>query len=284
MISVLFAGLFTTIQDLGRFGYRNIGVPNSGVMDSISANLANSLLNNKESDALIEITMSGPKLQFLEPTFIALSGADISPNINEIPILNNKKYEIQKNDILSFGQLKNGMRCYLAVQGGIKSEKTLGSRSFYQNITSQNHLKKGSLVKYLPSKKMNEKKSIGQIKPKKPFYLSEEIEVFKGPELELFTLKDCDKIQSKNYSISNRNNRMGYRLNETTLKHKKSIITSPVLPGTVQLTPSGKLIVLMKDAQTTGGYPRIFQLSEKSIAIMAQKKTGDIIKFKLIKN
>jgi len=75
---------------------------------------------------------------------------------------------------------------------------------------------------------------------------------------------------------------MGYRLNEIVIPNNKSIITSPVLPGTVQLIPSGQLIVLMKDAQTTGGYPRIFQLTEKSIAVLAQKNTSDKFKFKLI--
>ena len=72
---------------------------------------------------------------------------------------------------------------------------------------------------------------------------------------------------------------MGYQLKEKVLKHNKSMITSPLLPGTVQLMPAGNLIVLMKDAQTTGGYPRIFQLTEKSMAILAQKRTGDQIKF-----
>jgi len=75
---------------------------------------------------------------------------------------------------------------------------------------------------------------------------------------------------------------MGYRLKEELIKHSISIITSPVLPGTVQVMPSGKLIILMKDAQTTGGYPRVFQLTEKSIAILAQKKAGDKINFRLI--
>jgi allophanate hydrolase subunit 2 len=83
-------------------------------------------------------------------------------------------------------------------------------------------------------------------------------------------------------SISNKINRMGYRLEEVKVSHNKSIITSPVIPGTVQLTPSGQLIILMKDAPTTGGYPRVFQLTEKSIAIIAQKKTGDTFSFKLL--
>ena len=114
------------------------------------------------------------------------------------------------------------------------------------------------------------------------FFETTEIDVFKGPEFELFTAKELEKLLSNVHTISNKSNRMGYRMEETMVLHNKSMITSPVLPGTVQLTPSGQLIILMKDAQTTGGYPRVFQLTEKSIAIMAQKKAGDIININLL--
>ena len=107
---------------------------------------------------------------------------------------------------------------------------------------------------------------------------------FEGPEFNLFSSEEQDKITNCVYAVSNKNNRMGYQLEEEVLKHTISMITNPVLPGTIQLIPSGQLIILMKDAQTTGGYPRIFQLTELSIAILAQKKSGDKINFKLISN
>ena len=281
MLKILQPGLYTSIQDMGRFGYRNIGVPMSGCMDSISAGFANALLNNDNNDAVMEITMVGPKLSFMASTNIVITGAEMGAELNNNPILNYKVYPVQNGDILSFGKLKKGIRCYLAVSGGFQSEIILKSRSFYGGITSQGLLKKNDLLSF-EHHKINNKYPKGSINTKIPFYDTNIIEVFKGPELELFSSLEQSKILSTIFTVSNDNNRMGYRMEEEVVKHVKSIITSPVLPGTVQLLPSGKLIILMKDGQTTGGYPRVFQLTEKSIAILAQKKARDTIKFKLI--
>ena len=103
MIRVLKPGIYTTIQDLGRFGYRNQGVPVSGSMDSISAGFANGLLNNNANDALIEITLVGPELLFTDSTNIVLTGAEMSPLLNDEPIRNYRVYKVIEGDILSFG-------------------------------------------------------------------------------------------------------------------------------------------------------------------------------------
>jgi biotin-dependent carboxylase-like uncharacterized protein len=281
MIKVLRAGLYTSIQDMGRIGYRNLGVPLSGAMDSISASFANALLNNDKKNAVLEITMVGPKLEFLSSTTIVISGADMSPKLNNIDILNNKIYAIESGDIISFGQLKNGLRCYLAVSGGFQTENVLKSRSFYQGITFQGFLKKNDIIPFDKSK-IKEIDYKGIIKNKTQFFETNIIEAFEGPEFNLFLMAEKNKMLLNTYSVSNQLNRMGYILQEKVIKHNKSIITSPVLPGTVQLIPDGKLIILMKDAQTTGGYPRVLQLTEKSIAIIAQKGVGDKFSFKII--
>ena len=142
MVKVLQTGLYTSIQDMGRFGYRNIGVPMSGAMDSISAGFANALLNNNKNDAVMEITMAGPKLVFMASTNIVITGANMSAELNNNPILNYKAYPVQNGDILSFGKLKKGIRCYLAVSNGFQPEIILKSRSFYPGITFQGLLKK----------------------------------------------------------------------------------------------------------------------------------------------
>lgn len=284
MVKVLQQGLYTSIQDMGRFGYRNLGVPMSGTMDSISAGFANALLNNHKNDALMEITMIGPKLVFTASTNLVITGAEMSAELNNNPILNYKPYPVKNGDIITFGKLKNGMRCYLAVSGGFQSEIILKSRSFYPGIASQGLLKKNDFISFghQVMNQTNNQQPKGTINTKTPFYDTNIIEVFTGPEFELFSSEEQKKLLSVIYTVSNDNNRMGYRMEEEAVKHTKSIITSPVLPGTVQLLPSGKLIILMKDAQTTGGYPRVFQLNGKSIAILAQKKTGDTIIFKKI--
>lgn len=282
MIKVLKPGLLTSIQDAGRKGFRNLGVPMSGVMDSISANMANALLNNNLDCSLIEITQIGPTLEFLEATTIAISGAEINAKINILPILNNKPYSIKKGDVLSFENSKKGIRCYLAVSGGFQTEKIMKSQSFCKGITSKIRFIKNDLIKFTKNTS-NQDSSLGLINNKFSFFETNNIDVYSGPEFNLFTKEEQKILLLTKYSISNINNRMGYRLNEIVLKHDTSMITSPVIPGTVQLTPEGKLIILMKDAQTTGGYPRVFQLSKMSIAILAQKCTGDIIEFKHVK-
>lgn len=281
MIKVLKAGLHSSIQDKGRIGYRNFGVPLSGCMDVISAEFGNALLNNPKNAAVLEITLQGPELLFSSTTNLVITGAEISPKINNITISNYKIYQVKNGDILSFGKLIKGVRAYLAISGGFQSETVLNSKSFYNEITRSAVLQKNDEIE-TGIFKVLKYSSIGVVNNKIQFYETNQIEVFKGPEFELFSTQEQQIIFATLFKVSTQNNRMGYRLEETVVKHSKSIITSPVLPGTVQLTPSGQLIVLMKDAQTTGGYPRIFQLSDKSIAILAQKKAGDFVQFLLI--
>ena len=114
------------------------------------------------------------------------------------------------------------------------------------------------------------------------YYDKGKLTVNKGPEYELLNDKQLEYLFAREFSIANENNRMAYQLEETIPGHEISMLTSATLPGTVQLTPSGKLIILMKDGQTTGGYPRILQLSDDAINMLAQKKFGDLINFKLI--
>ena len=135
MFKVLTTGLYTSIQDLGRFGLRNYGVPSSGAMDEVSFRFANALLNNHKNDAALEITLIGPRLLFFKNTLIVVTGADMSAKINNTPIKTYKVYSIKKGDIVSFGNLKYGTRSYLAVKGGIQSEIILKSRSFFNEIS-----------------------------------------------------------------------------------------------------------------------------------------------------
>lgn len=281
MIKVLKPGIYTTIQDLGRFGYRNQGVPVSGSMDSISAGFANGLLNNNANDALIEITLVGPELLFTDSTNIVLTGAEMSPLLNDEPIQNFRVYKVIEGDVLSFGELKRGLRCYLAVHGGLDSETVLNSKSFYEDITSRWCLKKNDVL-FFKSGTNEIENHESSIKNMSPFYVTDKLEVFKGPDFDLFSLREQEKILSGDYTVSKDNNRMGYQIEELSVEHNKSIITAPVLPGTIQLTPAGKLIILLKDAQTTGGYPRVLQLTEKSISILAQKNVGDKLHFNLV--
>lgn len=279
MLKILKSGFFTTIQDAGRFGFRNKGVPISGVMDSISVERINSLLENESSAAVLEITMTGPTLLFDESTYICLAGALISPTLNNEPIENYKVYKVSSGDILSYGRLEKGFRSYLAVKGGIKTEKILNSCSQYFPLTAKKCVSENEEIQYDACNTFEPK--ISELKM--DTYLDFDfLEVQRGPEFNLLEDIHLETLFSKDFTVAKENNRMAYQLHEKIDGHSYSMLTSATLPGTVQLTPAGKLIILMKDGQTTGGYPRILQLSEASICVLAQKKFGDAINFKLV--
>jgi biotin-dependent carboxylase-like uncharacterized protein len=279
MIQVLKPGFLTSIQDKGRFGYRHSGVPISGAMDEVSSDMANALLGNSKDAAVMEITLSGPELLFESDTTIAISGAMMSPTINDNELFNDEVYRIKAGSILKFGKLVRGIRCYLAVSGGFNTKKVLGSRSWYFSVTGVEVLSTGKRLPIAENRSLNKNPDLTAAMVHN--YNSSVIEVEQGPEFDL--LSEAQKAQLFNgiFNIAKENNRMAYQLKQQIYKHTYSILTSSTLPGTVQLTPSGKLIILMKDAQTTGGYPRILQLTEASIALLSQKSTSDEVDFTL---
>lgn len=280
-IEVLHPGLFSSIQDSGRFGYLKYGVPVSGPMDSYSFQLVNLILNNPPESAVMEITQMGPVLKFLNAGSLAITGANLSPQINKMQIRNGIPYTVVPGDVLSFGIRKTGCRSYLAVAGGFKTEKVLGSQSWYEDITAFYRVQKGMNLEFNGS--LVRPAGNASIKIDAQYYSDSTIPVFPGPEFNELTEKQVLGIFSRSFKIDKNNNRMAIQLEEVIPNEIKPIITGPVVPGTVQLTPSGKLIVLMRDCQTTGGYPRILQLSEKGLNRLAQKVQGDSIGFKLQK-
>jgi biotin-dependent carboxylase-like uncharacterized protein len=278
MLNIIKSGFFTTVQDTGRFGYRDKGVPVAGVMDSFSVSKINSLLENDENSAVLEITMTGPTLEFEQDTFIVLGGAEMLVTLNDIAIGNYKVYKINSGDILSYGNLTKGFRAYLGVKDGFNTPLVLGSRSFFKPITEQDSIKKMPSLPYTKCKQFSPK--ISELKVDSVLDKTKLI-VYKGPEYKLLTDNQLAKLFYREFSVANENNRMAYQLNELIDGNKVSMLTSATLPGTIQLTPAGKLIILMKDGQTTGGYPRILQLSDMAMSILAQKRSGDHISFKL---
>jgi biotin-dependent carboxylase-like uncharacterized protein len=280
MLKVLNSGFYTTIQDTGRFGYRAYGVPVSGAMDSYSSQFANAILGNSNDTALFELTMTGPTLHFLEPTIIAISGANMQPKLNDRPIKMNISISIETDDILSFGRLNGGFRAYIAIKNGVFSETVLGSRSMYQPITSAARIMNNDTLEY-ESLVATKRTLNANVKYSKDIIENQILDVYKGSEFKTLPIERQNQLLETRFNVSKRNSRMAYQLEPTFENNLKSILTAPVLPGTVQLTPSGQLIVLMRDCQTTGGYPRILQLTEKAIHILSQKTTGNSIKIRL---
>lgn len=281
MINVLKPGFYSSIQDGGRFGYQDYGVPISGAMDKKAFHLANALLGNDENLPALELTMTGCKLEFDCSTRICITGANMNPIINGVAFKNNKPIVVGAGDELNFGKLESGFRAYLAVMGGFKTEIVMGSSSMYKGVTKDFILKKGDFLDIKPIAE-DHASTHSSIRASTSYITNSTIEVYKGLEFHLLSKEQQALLFNNKFTISKDNNRMAYQLEEPLENTLKPIITAPVLPGTVQLTPSGKLIVLMRDCQTTGGYPRILQLQESAINTLSQKYTGNNIRLKLI--
>lgn len=281
MIKVLQSGFYTSIQDLGRFGFGSIGVPTSGAMDQFSSKLANQIVGNDANDAVLEITQGNCSFLFQTKSLICITGADCSPMLNTTRIALNTAIQVVENDILTFKNSVYGIRSYLTVYGGFKTESILKSRSYFKDITPSIRIKKGD---YLSISEFKPKitNTFATVKINSSHFEIKKIKVYKGPEYDLLNKAQKELLIKCLFTISKDNNRMGYRLKELIPNGLESILTSAVLPGTVQLTPSGKLIVLMRDCQVTGGYPRVLQLTETAINQMAQKTTGDTFEFMMV--
>ncbi len=281
MLKVIAQGVYASVQDMGRFGYANVGVPIAGTMDHDSAKLANLILHNAIGDAVIEITLGGSSFQFLKDTVICISGADLNATINDEKILCNHPVKVLEKSVLIFKKPMYGTRAYLAVKGGFLNKKVLNSRSFFKEVTKKYVLKKDDEILYNPIE-VHDKQSFSAVKVNDKHFFNTSLEVYEGPEYTLLNETQKRQLETIEFIISKDNSRMGYRLEETIANDLESILTSAVMPGTVQLTPSGKLIVLMRDCQVTGGYPRVLQLANTAINKLAQQSTGAKFRFKVV--
>lgn len=280
MFKVLSTGFQTTFQDMGRVGFRDIGIPISGVMDRQMAQFANALLGNTLEAPLIEFTVMGPTFEVLEKVEVVIAGIGFYAKVSGFEIPLNEVVKLKKGSVLKIGTTKEGVRGYFAVKGGFLVPKILGSSSYYHMLTPDIKIDKSLIIKVGDS---NSKQTINTLKSfDKNQYKRPEIKVFKGPEYELLT--EIEKIQLIHtpFAISQESNRMATLLKSDLHWGAEEILTAPVQPGTVQLTPSGKIIVLMRDAQTTGGYARILQLTADAINMLSQKPALSKVMFKLI--
>ncbi len=279
MIRVLRSGISATIQDLGRFGYRKYGVPLAGSMDQASAIQANLILGNDCNLAVLEMLVKGPQIHFEEACWVCITGAPIlvTSDGTSVPML--KPFYIEANQQLNLGSITEGRYSYLAIKGGILSEEVMGSLSHSKGITAIHSVQKDTRIEHgtLPFKDQ-----VLSAHVKRNDFSDHVILVEKGPEFDALSLENQKVLLSTLFKISNESNRMGYRLESAVELNGHEIITSPVQPGTVQMTPSGQLIVLMRDAQTTGGYARVLQLPAQSINAISQKLVGEAISFVIL--
>jgi antagonist of KipI len=287
IFQVIKPGLFTTVQDVGRCGYLRCGVPVSGAMDQFSLVAANLLVGNNPSDACLETTLIGPELEVLAETQIAITGGDCSPKINGKSVLMWGTLTVENGDVVSFGRMQSGCRTYLSVRGGIDVPIALGSRSTYVRGgfggMNGRQLKVGDTMEGFDAKHLRIEYSMPE--EQVPIFTNQiKVHVIPGPQSNMFTEKGLDTFLSSEYTVTLEADRMGYRLEGSLIEHgeKADIVSDALLPGAVQVPKSGKPIVIMRDAQTTGGYSKIAVVIAPDVSLLGQAKPNDIIEFSKI--
>lgn len=289
-ISIIKAGLLSTVQDLGRWGFQRQGVPVSGAMDRLALRLGNVLLGNDESAAAIECTWTGPSIRFDQDQLISITGANLLPKLNGKEIAMWKPIYVPKDAVLSFGKADSeGCRAYICFYGGLDVPHVLGSCATYLSgkmggLNGQ-ALVKGDQISFLKAfESVSSTFNWSMDSSLYPNLASRKIRIIAGPHtarLEKDSLLDLFK---QSFEISNSSDRMGYRLksNMLHLKDKRELLSSGVCFGTIQLPADGQPIILMADHGTTGGYPIIGQVASIDIPLLAQLKPGEHIQFEEI--
>lgn len=278
--------MLSTIQDEGRPGYAEFGIPSGGAMDKMSYRLANVLVGNDINTPAIEITLLGPKILVESEGLIALTGADLSAKIDDKKLNLNCTYKVPTGSIITFGKCMSGCRAYLAVRGNWYVNKWLGSVSplnyAIKGWEQESILKSDSTI-FIEDDESNHSNYAVSLNLKDTVKQHTGISVQKGPEYDWFDEKTIQTFINSQYIISPESNRMGYRLKGPLIDPINTInmISSAVIPGTIQITSGGHPIILMADAQTTGGYPRIGYIDLAGQCQLAQKKPGDSINFEL---
>ncbi len=286
VLKILDAGLLTTVQDLGRYGYQRYGVSASGVMDEFSAKVANILAGNDIKEAVLETTLKGVSIEFLADCVFAVTGAECETVLNDKKINLWKSYKAVKGDILKMGICKAGLRNYIAFAGGIDVPVVMNSRS--TNLKAKiggfngRKLAKGDILfvnknDFVPLMSF-EKKYI-------PTYTKEiQVGVILGQQEDHFTEKGINTFFNEIYNVTQESDRMGIRLTSVsgnTIEHKSGadIISDGITFGAIQIPGSGQPIVMMADRQTTGGYTKIGNVISSDLTKLAQAVPGTKVKF-----
>ena len=280
------AGLQTTVQDAGRWHYQNWGVPVGGAMDQLSMQIANWLVGNPLDNPVLEITILGPHLEIQGPCQIAISGADLCPKLDGKDIPLNETISLKKGALLSFGRLVKGCRAYLAIGGTWQIHSWLNSYSAAapnsEKWTPQSSIQKGNRIRIQPAPFIKSQKTPSGFSVTSA--VDAPVRVLPGPEFDRIPSLMIAYFFSQNHQITAESNRMGFRLASQLGDYEKKIelISSAVFPGTIQITHSGQAIILMRDAQTVGGYPRFLNVISADLHRLAQAKPGDILKFSMV--
>ena len=287
------AGFFSSVQDLGRAGFRQFGVSTSGALDSFALRVANLLVGNEDGAAGLEITFGGLQLRFQDEGIVAWCGGEFDVHIGVAPLPAGHAALVRPGDELKFGRPQIGCRCWLAISGGIDVAPILGSRStdLRANFGGLDGrvLRHGDILPLGPwpgsSRDVGATERISSwtaphdwVSPAKRNPI---LRVIRGVDWNRFNASTLQRFTSERFAISPDSDRMGARLDGPELKREDDVIliSEAVAPGTIQVPPDGKPILLLQDCQTIGGYPKIAQVITFDLGIAAQLRAGDHVRF-----
>lgn len=292
-IKIIKPGIFTSIQDLGRRGYRNSGIGPGGAMDPFACRMANYLVGNDDHLAVIEMRFPAPEILFLQDAVVAITGADLTASINDDPLPAWKPQLIKKDSVLSFKAPVNGSWAYLSVAGGWKLDPWLGSYSTHLMAKAGGYmgrtLQKDDQVNcgennLNPDNIRNANGRLSEKEILKVYQPANTIRCMPSVEWHLMNKLSMDLFESAGFLMTTKSDRMGYRFTGESLllNEPKELISSAVDRGTIQLLPDGNIVVLMADHQTTGGYARIASVIKADLPKLAQLRPGEQVRFTLV--
>ena len=281
-LTVIRPGMLTTIQDLGRWGRQESGVPVAGPMDWYSHRRANLLIGNEERAALLEITLIGPELRAGEETVCVVAGAEFVMTVNGVVTDGRTPFVVPPGGTLRFGERRQGVRAMLAFRGGLDVPATFGSRAT-SVIAGMGPLGGRPLVAgdMLPIGRtaMN----TGSRPPALPLPDGGvRLRIVRGPHDAMFVPAAYEALLHSRFVVTPESNRMGYRLKGPRLMHygAAEILSDATPMGSLQVPGSGQPILLMADRQTTGGYPKIGTVITADLPLAGQLAPGDWIEFR----
>lgn len=309
-IHIVRSGLCSTVQDRGRMGFRHIGVPLGGALDSMAHELANRLVGNPLDAATIEMTLTGDEIEFVDDTLIAITGADMEPTLHDssdllLPVAQHCPMMIPAGSRIRFQVARRGCRCCLAIAGGVDVPIVMGSRSTLLRAGFGGHCGRmltanDDLAIGTPSEtgrqtleRLSAERS-GTKRPVQPHWFVRPIDL---PNPDIATLRivsgrhtcwlspsGLERLLDSAFRISSQSDRMGYRLIDQRLEHehREELLSEGVIPGTIQLPPDGNPILLMADCAPTGGYPRVGHVISADLGIAAQLRPGQLVRFAMV--
>jgi biotin-dependent carboxylase-like uncharacterized protein len=290
-LTVVRAGLFDTLQDLGRIGFIALGMPTAGAMDRIGLQLANALCGNPAGTAGLEIGVMGPDLLVeADSVRIALVGP-LSPVLIESegamprPIDSDRTHLLKRGQVLRVGMVEGSTTAYLAVAGGFALPPFMGSLSTYARARvggfDGRKLAAGDRLPLArAAAPAGDEKKLGR-----PFdYGSGPVRIVWGPQDDYFSAAGRRTFTASDYRVSKEADRMGIRFEGPTIEHAKGadIISDGIGPGAIQVPGAGLPIVLLADRQTAGGYPKIATVASVDLPRLGRMLPGQIVRFAAI--